>query len=343
MPKALTRLALALAAASLCAAAAPAQTQQAAPQPAPEWVAVSPAGEEFAALMPKEPLRLEQELSVEELAAAGRRYTATAPGARYVVWALKDTQDTGARLKQQSYAGWAYSGESSYLDLVAEAAWELLVKPEFERLDLERQKTGAAPKFLPSMSYRRAFQLGGRDAREYTVRLEVEGGPVFVCADGPRLYVVAALARDPQAPDSKRFVDSFAVGAKTPNRPAPDAAREVPMPTTGGGPPAAPNAPVDYERPFKYSELVKRAVITYKPEPGYTEWARRFDVAGVVRLRAILFRTGEVTNIYVVKSLPHGLTEKSIEAARRIRFEPAQKDGRIVSQYVVLEYNFNMY
>src|SRR5919205_1050517 len=154
MPKALTRLALALAAASLCAAAAPAQT----PQPAPEWVAVSPAGEEFAALMPKEPLRLEQELSVEELAAAGRRYTATAPGARYVVWSLDDTGGLGGRLKNGLRFDYGFgAGGGRYLDLVAEAAWELLVKPEFERLDLERQKTGAASKFLPSMSYRRAF------------------------------------------------------------------------------------------------------------------------------------------------------------------------------------------
>ena len=29
--------------------------------------------------------------------------------------------------------------------------------------------------------------------------------------------------------------------------------------------------------------------------------------------------------------------------ARQIRFEPAQKDGRAVSQHVVLEYDFNIY
>ena len=32
-----------------------------------------------------------------------------------------------------------------------------------------------------------------------------------------------------------------------------------------------------------------------------------------------------------------------VAAAAQIRFEPAQKDGRAVSQYVVLEYNFNIY
>ena len=71
--------------------------------------------------------------------------------------------------------------------------------------------------------------------------------------------------------------------------------------------------------------------------------ARKNNVTGVVRLRAILSASGAVTNITTVKSLPDGLTEKAIAAARQIKFRPAQKDGRTVSQYVVLEYNFNIY
>ena len=89
--------------------------------------------------------------------------------------------------------------------------------------------------------------------------------------------------------------------------------------------------------------MTRKAVLTYKPEPGFTEGARKFDVNGAVRLRGILSTTGEVTNISVIKGLPHGLTEKAIAAARQVRFTPAQKDGRAVSQYVVLEYNFNIY
>ena len=89
--------------------------------------------------------------------------------------------------------------------------------------------------------------------------------------------------------------------------------------------------------------MTQRAVITFKPEPGFTEEARRDNVTGTVRLRAILSASGEVTGISVVKGLPSGLTEKAIAAARQIKFRPAQKDGHTVSQYVVLEYNFNIY
>jgi hypothetical protein len=360
MSKTLTRLALALVAASLCAWDAAAQTTL-------EWIVLSPAGAGFTARVPKEPLRLDQDVRAEELVASGRRYTATAEGgARYVVWALTDTQKVGEQLKVGSYL----LGGLHYLDLVAEAAWEFLVRPEFERLEVERARTGTRKEFIPRMVFGRTFDLGGHTAREYTVRLENEGGPVYVCADGASLYIVAALAPDPQAADSRRFVDSFAL--KTPAAPgksapvpsglkaaAPQVTTDpllvkadpnpvptiVPNITRQEAPPPANtgSAPVDYNRPFKFSEVTRKAIITFKPEPGFTEGARKFEVTGVVRLRAILSKTGEIMNISAVKYLPHGLTEKAIAAARQIRFEPAQKDGRAVAQYVVLEYNFNIY
>jgi TonB family protein len=100
---------------------------------------------------------------------------------------------------------------------------------------------------------------------------------------------------------------------------------------------------VNDERAHKASEVTRRAVITYRPEPNFTETARRNNVTGTVRLRAVLTASGQVTNISVLKGLPDGLTERAIAAARQIRFTPAQKDGRAVSQWVVIEYNFNIY
>src|SRR5215211_570375 len=111
----------------------------------------------------------------------------------------------------------------------------------------------------------------------------------------------------------------------------------------GGGPGGGGEGGVDYTRIFKQNEVTRKAVITFKPEPGFTEDARKNNVTGVVRLRAILHASGGIQGISVVKGLPDGLTEKAISAARQIRFTPAEKDGRSVSQYVVLEYNFNIY
>ncbi len=66
-------------------------------------------------------------------------------------------------------------------------------------------------------------------------------------------------------------------------------------------------------------------------------------MTGTVRLRMLLSANGSVSNISVVKGLPDGLTERAIAAAHQIRFQPAQKDGRTVNQWVVIEYNFNIY
>jgi TonB family protein len=112
----------------------------------------------------------------------------------------------------------------------------------------------------------------------------------------------------------------------------------------GGGPGGGGGGTtVDYNRVFSQRDVTRKALIVSKPEPGFTEEARKENVTGVVRLRAVLSSSGAVTNISVVKGLPGGLTEKAISAARNIRFQPAQKDGRTVSQFVILEYNFNIY
>jgi len=94
---------------------------------------------------------------------------------------------------------------------------------------------------------------------------------------------------------------------------------------------------------FRPTELTQKALITYKPEPGFTEQARKNNTTGTVRLRAVLGADGRARHIAVIKRLPDGLTEKCIAVARRIRFTPASIDGAPVSQYVVLEYNFNIY
>lgn len=110
-----------------------------------------------------------------------------------------------------------------------------------------------------------------------------------------------------------------------------------------GGPKGGGPAPVDYGGVFKAPEVSQRAVITSKPDPGFTEEARKNNVMGVVRLRAVLSANGAVTRISVISGLPAGLTERAITAAQRIKFQPARKDGRSVSQWITLEYNFNIY
>jgi TonB family protein len=96
-------------------------------------------------------------------------------------------------------------------------------------------------------------------------------------------------------------------------------------------------------RTFLVSEVDQRARLLFKPEPQYTEEARRSQITGTVTLRVVFSSAGEVSQIRAVRTLPFGLTERAIAAARQIRFVPATKGGRPVSVHMQLEYNFNLY
>lgn len=97
------------------------------------------------------------------------------------------------------------------------------------------------------------------------------------------------------------------------------------------------------ERIFAQSQVTSRAVITSKPEPAYTRAARESGLSGLVRLRVVLAADGTVKHVLVLLPLGHGLSESAVKAARGIKFRPATLDGRPVSQYSILEYNFNVY
>jgi TonB family protein len=110
----------------------------------------------------------------------------------------------------------------------------------------------------------------------------------------------------------------------------------------GGGKGSNPS-PDDPDRVYPSGQVTERARVIAKPEPQYSEEARRNLVMGTVVLRVVFSRTGEVTNIRAMQALPFGLTERAIAAARMIRFRPATRNGQAVNVSMQLEYNFNLY
>jgi TonB family protein len=109
----------------------------------------------------------------------------------------------------------------------------------------------------------------------------------------------------------------------------------------GGGPGGGGGG--DYSRIFTGKEVTSKARLISKPEPQYTEDARKNQITGTVVLKCVFSSNGSVTNIRTVSGLPYGLTERAIAAARQIKFVPATKDGHQVSMWMQLEYNFNLY
>lgn len=197
--------------------------------------------------------------------------------------------------------------------------------------------------------------LGGFKGKEYEPSDSLHG-LARVFRTKKHAYLVWALTTEENQPSVERFLNSFMLSARPSGKAVADDAPvpaynppPTPSPGTqqGAGAVAAVTLPPPDERPadgpFTQKEVVRKALIVYKPAPGFTEEARKNNVVGVVRMRAILSSTGRVTGISIIKSLPDGLTEKAIRAARHMLFFPAQKDGREVSQYIILEYNFNIY
>jgi TonB family protein len=90
-------------------------------------------------------------------------------------------------------------------------------------------------------------------------------------------------------------------------------------------------------------DVTTKARILSKAEPQYTEEARKNQVTGTVVLKAVFAEDGRVRGIRPVVGLPYGLTTNAVRAARQIKFVPAMLNGVPVSQYIQIEYNFNLY
>ena len=111
----------------------------------------------------------------------------------------------------------------------------------------------------------------------------------------------------------------------------------------GGAPQPEAKSPGAATQVFSGRDVTQKVRVLSKPEPQYAEAARRAGVTGTVVLRTVFSSTGEIRNIVVTRALGYGLTTQAVNAARKIRFTPATKDGRPVSMYMQLEYNFNLY
>ena len=92
----------------------------------------------------------------------------------------------------------------------------------------------------------------------------------------------------------------------------------------------------------------KHARILSKPDPEPAKEVPTEPEATIV-LRAIFTADGKVTNVHFVNATPKDIPketveifkERAIKAAKLIKFIPATKDGRPVSMFMQLEYNFN--
>jgi TonB family protein len=88
---------------------------------------------------------------------------------------------------------------------------------------------------------------------------------------------------------------------------------------------------------------VSAPIAIYKPEPAYSEEARKAKYQGTVVLWIVVDAVGNVTDVRVVKPLGLGLDEKAVETVKTWKFKPAMRNGTPVPVHVSVEVSFRLF
>ena len=280
-------------------------------------VQVTSKEDSFTVSMPHQPTQqhiAKLRTSDGDLPIEGQLYESATNSKSYRVWALIYPNQNPPQI----------ASADQYLDSCAELTWEGLLKPERDALPDDRKR-------FASMTYVKELSAKAIPGREYTFTIDNLTGTAQFFVTKTRAYALIAIGPVGASWTREPFFSSFAIDPGVP----------LLSPSTPAI--SGPNDLTDIDEVFKSSQVTQRARVLEKPEPSYTDGARMFSITGTVVLRAIFSSDGYVANLFVIRRLPHGLTEKAVKAAQAIKFMPAVKDGKSVSMWMQLEYNFNLY
>lgn len=75
--------------------------------------------------------------------------------------------------------------------------------------------------------------------------------------------------------------------------------------------------------------------------PEYPEFARNHRMQGTVVLEVEVYKTGEIGNIRVKKSVT-SLDQAAIDAVKRVRFKPGLSNGKAVNSLIIIPVEFRL-
>ena len=125
--------------------------------------------------------------------------------------------------------------------------------------------------------------------------------------------------------------NGMALGAKSPNAPAPTA-----MTTT--------TKKLETLAPVvdKCTEPTVKPRRKGGPQPSYTQQARQAEIEGQVRVQVTIDESGRVIAAQLGTGLGYGLDEAALAAAKRWTFDPATKCGNPVTGATTLLFGFHL-
>lgn len=183
-------------------------------------------------------------------------------------------------------------------------------------------------KSIVDLATERNITVNGFAGKEYSSTKHFLPFTIQYLATEKRLYLFFVAGLRTEDAQTQQFFSSITLGPNADGIEVPDG-------------PLYPSE-VNGEKVFRAKDVEVRARITKKPEPSYTSKAKEERIFGTVFLKVVFSANGRVENIQVVAGLPYGLTEQAIKAAEKIKFVPAMKDGKPVSVWMHLVYNFNL-
>lgn len=189
------------------------------------------------------------------------------------------------------------------------------------------------------MSFVRELQRDDISVKEYGLNMAGAEGVAYFCLTKSHLYVVQAVGGNQRNPNVHRFLTSLTMNGKHLLNDIPTPEKQVqhsPSPATG---PLEANDSQPPSEVFSVKAVSRPAVVVMRPEPRFP---RPGDIQGRIRIKAVLSSSGKVENINVVESA-RKYSAEAVEAVRNIKFIPAIKDGRFVSQYFQVENNFRKF
>lgn len=150
------------------------------------------------------------------------------------------------------------------------------------------------------------------------------------------IYIISAVARDEHNPHIESFFSSLRLG---------DAASEAgAAPPTLGRPATAEGAPLrasETEQVLKPEEVSHKAIIVWQPDPGIYEEVLRLNApVHKLKIQMVLAASGQVAEVKILGGVTPTINERVAKAAKYMKFIPAEKDGRPVSQWHTAEYVF---
>lgn len=140
------------------------------------------------------------------------------------------------------------------------------------------------------------------------------------------VYVVKAIARDENNEVLKRFLSSIKLVADLSKETQPQSATDL-------------DEVVD-DKVYEKSETTLNAKPVWMPYPYYPIDARSQRKGGKIEISVVLSADGTVRELKALNDLGYGMTEAAIDAAKKMRFLPAEREGQIVSQRETIVYHF---